>query len=192
MSEQNWERHTLPPLQLLIIQYLANSEAQDIHEIATGLSKQYKSTYRAFEDLKREGLINKTVVKTYRGREYAQYWLTPMGVYEALINGFSSEKLLETTRRLIPENSMLHCCLEIAPYISPDVFRIGLYAILEHRMVKEVEAIAMMLANEQKNPTTETYLKIAEIMIKYPKVRELMKKRLEEMNDNLNQLKDII
>ena len=142
--------------------------------------------------MKREGLVNQVLVKTYRGKEYPQYWLTPMGVYEVLINGVNSEKLFEMTKQLIPENSMLHCCLEIAPYISSEVFRIGVFAIKEKRKIQEVEAIAMMLANEQTHPTTETYMKIAEIMTKYPGVHELMKKRLEEMKDNLDFLNEII
>ena len=76
---------------------------------------------------------------------------------------------------------MLHCCLEVAQYISPDVFRVGLLAIREKEEIQEVDAIAMMLANTRVDSTPETYKEIAEIMKKYPKVYELMKKRFEEM-----------
>ena len=62
----------------------------------------------------------------------------------------------------------------------------------EKRKIQEVEAIAMMLVNEQTHPTPETYTKIAEIMKKYPKAHKMMKKRFEEMKDNIDQFKEII
>ena len=35
-------------------------------------------------------------------------------------------------------------------------------------------------------------MKIAEIMVQYPKVHELMKKQLEEMKDNIDQRNKVI
>jgi hypothetical protein len=62
------------------------------------MSKQYKSIHRAFNGLKRSGLVSQVVAKTYRGKNYPQYWLSTMGVYEALINEVSPEKLLKNIK----------------------------------------------------------------------------------------------
>ncbi len=50
----------------------------------------------------------------------------------------------------------------------------------------------MMFANARTDSPPETYMKIADIMKNYPKVRELIKRRLQEMKDNLDQLKEFV
>ncbi|MCJ7759995.1 hypothetical protein MUP59_02495, partial [Candidatus Bathyarchaeota archaeon] len=87
MSKQQRESHILPPLQSDIILYLAKEGSQTKNKIALGVSRSYKPTWTALKSLKMKKLTIETDVKTYRGREYSQFWLTDDGAMVALAEG---------------------------------------------------------------------------------------------------------
>lgn len=97
MTRKKEKRNNLPPLQKRIILCLAEHGPQTINETTRNMKPKghYKPTYMAFKSLKAKGLIQKQGSKTYRGREYAQFWLTEKGVITALVYG-AKPKILQS------------------------------------------------------------------------------------------------
>jgi len=130
MIKRNVESHILPPLQRDILLYLAMEGSQTKNTIAVGVSRSYKPTWTALNSLEAKKLIKETDVKTWRGREYSQFWFTDDGTVIALADGADPDRLLELTKQIYPENQMLACYLEVLSKMSQDIIKIA-YSALE-------------------------------------------------------------
>ena len=192
MSKKKWERHNLPPLEKRILLHLIEEGPQTINEAATGVSSSYHPSWIALNSLKEKALVEETATKTWRGRDYPQFWLTERGVIQALIEGVSSYELLRKVREIHPENQILQCLLEIAPKLNLDIFRVGQSAIKNKGKVGVIDLAKMLFYGLQRDFTIETYSEILEILKKYPDIYDLMKERIEKMSNFLYKLKEIV
>jgi hypothetical protein len=197
MSTQKTKRDNLPPLQKRIILYLAKHEPQTINETVKGIrSCQYKSSYKsswtAFNSLEKKGLIKKTDVKTYRGREYPRFWLSSAGVFVALVEGASAQDLLEKTIKAYPNDKVLQCCLELAPFTGIEGYRVALSAILSKGKFEQSDATIMMLTQMEKDLSIKQFKQFLEVLKRYPKEYEKMKKQVEQFNESLDKIEEMI
>ena len=123
MSKKKSESHILPPLQRDIVLYLAEEGCQTKNAIASGVSRSYKPTWTAFNSLQKRKLLKETDSKTYRGRDYPQFWLTDDGAVIALAEGADPDRLLKLTKQIYPENQMLACYIEILSKMSHTIIK---------------------------------------------------------------------
>ena len=70
-------------------------------------------------------MIKETDVKIWRGRQHPQFWLTDDGAVIALAEGVDSDRLIELTKQIYPENQMLTCYLEILSKMSKQITKIA-------------------------------------------------------------------
>jgi hypothetical protein len=197
MSTQKTKRDNLPPLQKRIILYLAMHEPQTINETVKGIrSRQYRSSYKsswtAFNSLEKKGAIKKTDVKTYRGREYPRFWLSSAGVFVALVEGASAQDLLEKTIKAYPNDKVLQCCLELAPFTGIEGYRVALSAILSKGKFEQSDATTMMLTQMEKDLSIKQFKQFLEVLKRYPEEYEKMKKQVEQFNKSLDKIKEMI
>jgi hypothetical protein len=197
MLTQKGKGDSLPPLQKRIVLYLAMHEPQTINETVKGIrSRQYKSSYKsswiAFNSLEKKGAIRKTDVKTYRGREYPRFWLSSAGVFVALVEGASAQDLLEKTIRAYPNDKVLQCCLELAPFTGIEGYRVALSAILSKGRFEESDATNMMLAQMEKDLSIKQFKQFLEVLKRYPEEYGKMKKQVEQFNESLDKIEEMI
>jgi hypothetical protein len=197
MSTQKTKRDNLPPLQKRIILYLAKHEPQTINETVKGIrSRQYKSSYKsswtAFNSLEKKGLIKKTDVKTYRGRKYPRFWLSSAGVFVALVEGASPKDLLDRTIKAYPNDKVLQCCLELAPYTGVEGYRVALSAILSKGKFEESDATTMVITQMEGDMSGKQFKQFLEILKRYPEQYERIKKHVEQLTELLDKMEKMI
>jgi len=192
MSTQESKGNNLPQLQKRIILYLAKSGAQTINETVKGLKGHYKSSWIAFNVLRKKGLIKKTDVKIYRNREYPRFWLTQGGIFVALVEGADTTNLLQTTLKSYPNDKTLQCCLELSPLLGLEGFRIALLAIQNKGKLDDSDTMKILLTHAQKDVSIEQFRELIEILKKYPKEYYETRKRLSQISKTLTELESLI
>ena len=55
-----------------------------------------------------------------------------------VLHGVPREKLLEKVLQLYPNNEILQCTIEMSEYLNPEVFKIGMSAIIGNRRCPSV------------------------------------------------------
>ena len=194
MIKRNEESHILPPLQRDILLFLAKEGSQTKNKIASGVSRSYKPTWIAFNSLKGKKLIKETDVKTWRGREYRQFWLTDDGSIIALAEGADPDRLLELTKQIYPENQTLACYIEVLSKMSPHIVKIA-YSALESKGKLETTDVINIILTEASSASSETNDKkqkeIINTLKTYPKEYELFKKRMDKILESIDKLKEI-
>jgi hypothetical protein len=195
MSTQRGKGNLFPPLQKRIILYLAKHEPLTINEIDKGIRPRNKSSYHAtwhaFKSLEKKKLVQKTDVKTYRGREYDLYWLSSAGVFVALVEGADAHDLLQRTIKAYPNDRVLQYCLQIAPFTGTDGYRIALSAILSKGKL-EPSDLTMMLTQKGKALSLEQFKQFQEIQGKFPEQREKQKKHIKQLIELLEKMEEMI
>lgn len=186
MSKDKAKGDNLPPLQKQIVLNLAENQPQTINETVKAISKSYKASWIAFNSLEKKNLLEKTHVKIYRGRAYPRYWLTGTGIVMALLEGASSDKLLEQTKILYPNVKTLHCFLEVVPYITPEIIEMTV-PLTERKKRLEISDLFILAfsTNTMDHKTAEEFKAKLE---KYPELYDEFKTRIQAMINQLNQL----
>jgi len=197
VSTQIAKRDYLQSLQKRILLYLAKHEPQTINETVNGIrSRQYRSSYKsswtAFNSLEKKGLIKKTDVKTYRGREYPRFWLSSAGVFMALVEGASPQDLLVKTVKAYPNDKVLQCCLEIAPFTGIEAFKAGLSAILAKGKLEQSDAITIILTQSEKDLSIKQFKQFIQILKKHPEEYETLKKQIGQLTEFLDKIEEMI
>jgi len=192
MSKRRGKGDSLPPLQKRIVLNLAKSKPQTINETVKSISKHYKPSWIAFKSLEEKGLVKKIGKKSYRGREYPEFWLTVEGVLVAMLEGASSIDLLNKVNEVYPENKILQYCLEVAPKLNPEVFRLFLSAIRSKGKLEPIDMATIFLTQMQTDTSSKTFKELGEILKKYPQEHSRLKKRLSEMRTDLDQIEKMI
>jgi hypothetical protein len=192
MSIKENKGKILPPLQKRIILQLAKNGARTINKTAEEIKKQYKSSWTAFNTLKRKGLIRKTDLKIYRNREYPRFWLTQAGIFVALVEGADATNLLQKTLKNFPNDKTLLFCLELAPLLGLEGFRIALSAIQDKGKLDDSDKMTILLAHAQKDVSVKQFTQLIEILKRYPKEYGRTKKRLSQTIKVLIKLESLI
>jgi len=191
MIKQKRKSHTLPSLQSDIILHLAKNGSQTINEIATGVSRSYKPSWTAFKSLKEKKLVKEASVKNYRGRAYPQYWLTDDGTLIALSEGADLDRLLELTKQIYPKNQTLACYLEVVSKINPDVIRVGYSALRQKGKLEPIDLATMIFTETQIKTHDQTLKEIIDTIKAYPIEYVTFKKKMNQLLESLNKLKEI-
>ena len=146
----------------------------------------------AFNSLEKKGLIKKADVKTYCGREYPRFWLSSAGVFIALVEGASAQDLLAKTIKTYPNDNVLQCCLEIAPFTGIEGYRIALSTILSKGKLEQSDAITIMLTQMEKDLSIKQFKQFLEILKKYPEEYEKLKQQIEQLTEFLSKMEKSI
>jgi hypothetical protein len=187
-SKSKTKRQFLPPLQKRIFLCLAKTHPQTINETKDAISGHYKSTWTAFNSLEDKGIITKMGVKTYRGNEYPCFWLTPAGVFIALVEDIKPSALLTKTIEFYAENKTLQCIVEVATVLGTDMYRIAYPSILG-KGILEKDDIALMFATQlQKELSLKQIKDLISIMRKYPEQFGDFKDQRTQMLENLKKV----
>lgn len=179
---------SLELLEKMIILNLAENKPQTKRATAKAISKQYKSTWNAFERLEKKKLIKQATTIIYNNTEYPRYWLTDEGILIALIENANPKKLLEQTKNLYPENKNTHCFLEIAPLFDPKLLRIAYSSLKGKDKIGSREIIILFLSQPSIAMDGETAKKLVTILKNYPDEYNKLKIAVQEMKSQLNQL----
>ena len=190
MSKHKEGNHILPPLQRDIVLYLAKEGSQTKNKIASGVSRSYKPTWTALNSLEAKKLIKETDTKTYRGRKHPQFWLTDDGAVIALAEGADPDRLIELTKQIYSENQMLACYLEVLSKMSLDIVKIA-YSALEAKGKLEPTDVFNILFTESTKISDQLQKEIIDILKTYPKEYDDFKKRMDQIWERLDKLKEM-
>jgi len=185
MLTQEGKGHSFPPLQKRIILHLAQSRPQTINETKKGISGHYKSSWIAFNVLKKKGLIKHTKSKDWRGRQFPCFWLTELGIFLALHEGAKQEVLLKTTREIYPENKDLHFLIEAVPILGKHALDVLYLAVLNRGVINQTDLIAIFAAQLQNKLNPKQITQFIEVLKKYPELHQQTRKNLRELSNLL-------
>ena len=192
MLMQEGKGNSFPPLQKRIILYLAQSKPQTINETKKGISGHYKSSWIAFNVLKKKGLIKKITSKDYRGRQYPRFWLTELGIILALHEGAKQEVLLRTTLENYPENKNLQFIIEAVPILGKHAFKILYLAVLTKGEIEQRDITSLFATQMQEKLTPKQVRQFITILKKYPEPYQQCVDYVNQIHKNLKELSDLL
>ena len=135
-------------------------------------------------------MIKETDVKTWRGREYSQFWLTDNGVLIALAEGADPDRLLELTKQIYPKNQTLACYLEVLSKMSLHIIKIA-YSAIESKGKLEPTDVINILLTETAKISDQLQKEIIDTLKTYPKEYETFKKKMDQILESLDKLKEM-
>jgi hypothetical protein len=188
MSIQPEKGDILPPLQKRIILSLAKSDPQTINQLVKTMEGSYKSYWTALESLKEKKLVQAVDSKTYRGREYPQFWLSSTGVLLTLFEGESPENLLEKTLRIYPEDVYLQAILEVAPILGTEAFEVAFQIVLAKGKIESTDLPMIILTQMQKDIDIAQFEPLMKILKKHPDQLEATKSYTKVLIEKLAKL----
>jgi hypothetical protein len=192
MSTKGAKRHSFPPLQKRIILHLAQSEPQTINETKESISGHYKSSWNAFNVLKKKGLIKHTTSKNYRGKQYPRFWLTELGIFLALYEGAKPEVLLKTTLEIYPENKNLQFLIEAVPILGKNAFHVLYLTVLTKGEIKQKDITSIFATQMQEKLTPKKIKQFITILKKYPEPYQQCVDYINQIRKNLGELSDLL
>lgn len=185
MSKQQAKGNNYPPLQKRIIMYLAQSTPQTINKTTKEIKGHYKSSWTAFNTLKKKGLIKEVALKPYQGREYPQFWLTELGIYVALHERANPEILLRTTCEIYPENKTLQFLIEAAPILGEYALDVLYLIALNKGVIEQIDLTSIFAAQILNKLTPKQIKEFVSVLKKYPEQHQQTRKDLRELSDLL-------
>jgi len=188
---QESKGNSFPPLQKRIILYLAQSGPQTINETTKGISGHYKSTWTAFNALKKKGLIKNVTSKNYRGRQYPRFWVTELGIFLALHEGAKPEVLLGTTLKIYPKDKNLQCLIEAVPILGKNAFNVLYLAVLNKGVIKQRDLTSIFAAQMQEKFTPKQVRQFIAVLKKYPEPYRQYTDAINQIRKNLRELSDL-
>jgi hypothetical protein len=191
MSFQLDKGDILPPLQKRLVLFLANNDPQTVNQVVKALKGSYKSFWTAHNSLKDKHLVQAVSVKSYRGREYPCFWVSPAGVLLALFDGVSAEVLLERSLKIYPKDANLQAILEISPIVGYEAFELGFQAILAKGKLDQADIAAIILTVAQKNFDMSQLAPLLAILKKHPEQLESTKVYAKEMSDKIAKIQSL-
>lgn len=100
--------------------------------------------------------------------------------------------LLEKTIKAYPDEKVLQCCLELAPFTGIEGYRVALSAILSKGKFEESDATTMMLTQMEKDLSIKQFKQFLEILKRYPEEYEKLKNQVEQLTEFLDKMKKLI
>lgn len=191
---------TKEPLQKGIILYLARTKPQTINETAKGISKDYKSSWIAFQKLEKKKLVKKVDKKFYLRNEYPCFWLTEMGILHALDECADPEHLLNQTLTIYPQNRNLQFFIETVPIFGKEVADIFGSDILgnpeevEKNLVRLLFTCLMNTINDapKTQNAQEPITKLRVLLKKYPELHQRLPSELKKYAKELKKIANLL
>jgi len=157
-----------------------------------GISGHYKSSWIAFNVLKKKGLIKNVTSKNYRGRQYPCFWLTDLGIFLALHEGAKQEVLLRTTLEIYPENKNLQFIIEAVPILGKNAFDALYLAVLTKGVIKQRDLTSIFAAQMQKKLTPKQLRQFMMVLKKYTEPYQQYADYINQIRKNLRELSDLL
>jgi len=125
MSKTSLERNSLPPLQKRIVLALAESGPVTKNQLMKNLrSPRYKAVWTALNSLIEKKSVRAAGIMPYRGRVFPTYWLTGIGIMEALCHGANTDTLKTHGFNIYPDEKVeLELMVEMAKNIGSERLR---------------------------------------------------------------------
>jgi hypothetical protein len=174
------ENQYLPPLQKQILLYLAENHPQSKYSVSKGMNGYYKSVYDAVDDLTGKKILVEIKEEEYRNQKHSAYWLTPAGVFVALVQGVNAKTVLNRTTEVYPDNKMLQCIVELTTILGTDAHQIGYQAILKKGKLEKSDISLMLGTLLLKELNLEQITDIIALMKKYPELYGDLKQQTDE------------
>lgn len=193
MSKLRRIGNNFPPLQRRIILHLARTKPQDINETKEGIKGHYKSTWLAFNTLKKKGFIKEVgTSKNYRGQNYPLCWLTEAGVFIALHEGADPKILFRKTCDVYPDNNDLKFIIEAVPILGKNALEAIYLQALTNGSIGSDALNRIIGAQMQKRLTPEQIKQFVAVLKKYPKPLKKAKDALQQTQRNLKDVSDLL
>lgn len=191
---------TKEPLQRCIILYLAQTEPQTINKTAKEISKDYKSSWVAFQKLEKKNLITKVGKKYHKRSGYPCFWLTETGILHALDEGANPEHLLNQTITIYPQNTNLQFFIETVPIFGKeiaDMFSSDILGNPEKVETNLIQLLSAYLMDSINHPLTmqnaqEQITKLRTLLKKYPKLSQHLPNELKQYAEELKKLANLL
>lgn len=190
MSKPRGKGNSFPPLQKRIILHLAQAGPQNINETKTAIKGHYKSTWIAFDILRKKGLITEVSSKLYRGKHYPRFWVTELGIYLALYEGAKPKDLLRTTLVIYPENKNLQFLIEAVPILGENAFEVLYLTALNNGHIEQADVFSILAKQMQKPLTTKEIDQFIAVLNKYPETHRLSVDYVNQVTKNLKKISD--
>jgi hypothetical protein len=100
--------------------------------------------------------------------------------------------LLGKTFKAYPNDKVLQCCLEMAPFTGIEGFKIGLSAILSKGRLEQSDAITMMLTQMKKDLSVKQFKQFFGILKKYPEQYGKLKEQIGQLTEFLDKMEKMI
>jgi hypothetical protein len=192
MSKQQGRGNSFPPLQKRIILHLAENGPQTINETAKGTKGHYKSSWIAFNALKKKGLIKEVTSKNYRGREYPQFWITDRGIFLALCEGAKTGKLLMRTLKVYPEDRDLQFLIEVVPILGRNAFDVLYLAALTNGQIEQTDVASILATQMQRKFAPEVTRQFIAVLKKYPEQHHRCVNYVEQAHKALSEVSNLL
>ncbi|MGA2769022.1 MAG: hypothetical protein ABSF24_12010 [Candidatus Bathyarchaeia archaeon] len=192
MSKQNRKTRDFPPLQERVILSLARNNAQTINETMKQINGQYKSTWIAFDTLKKKGLIKSVTTKEYHGTKYPSFWLTELGIFLAISRGADPQTILIRAREFYPKDINLQFLIETTPILGENAFEVLYLAALTKGKIEQTD-IDSILANQMRTGFTPQVVKqFITIAKKYPKQYRQIVDSVNQTQEKLSKISQLL
>lgn len=89
----------------------------------------------------------------------------------------SAQDLLAKTTKAYPNDKVLQCCLEMAPFTGIEGYRVALSAILSKGKLEQSDATTMMLTQMEKDLSINQFRQFLEILKRYPEEYKKLKNK---------------
>jgi len=192
ISKSVTEKQYLPPLQKQIMLYLAENHPQSKYKVSKGLKGYYKSVYDAIDDLTEKKILVEIKKEEYRNQEHSAYWLTPAGVFIALVQGANAKTVLNRTTEIYPDNKMLQCFVELTTILGTDIHQVGYQAILKKGKLEKTDVSLMLGTGLLKDLSLEEVLEIFALMKKYPEQFADFKEQIGELIEKMKKTEQFL
>jgi hypothetical protein len=191
---------TKEPLQKCIILYLARTRPQTVNETAKGTSKDYKSSWVAFQKLEKKSLVKKVDKKYYLGNEYPYFWLTEIGILHALNEGANPEHLLNQTLKIYPQNRNLQFFIETVPIFGKGIANefgndiLGNPEEVETRLIQLLSTYLMSdtIDTPKMQDAQEQITKFRTSLKKYPELYRRLPNELKQYAEELKKIANLL
>jgi hypothetical protein len=186
------EHQYLPPLQRQIVLYLAENPPQIKFRISKGIKGYDKSVRKAINHLLKKKIIVETNKRKYINDDSSDYWLTPAGVFVALVHGANAKTVFNRTVEVYPDNQMLQCFIELTTIIRTDIYQVGYQAILKKGKLEKTDVSQMLGTGLLKDLSLEEVLEAFALMKKYPEQFDGFKEQMSEIIEKMKKTEQFL
>lgn len=193
MSKAQRRQKDFPPLQKRIILYLAENGPQNINQTKKDIKGHYKSSWIAFDTLKKKSLIKEVASKPYHGKEYPQFWVTEAGIFLALSSQeVKPRTLLKRTLEVYPENTALQFLIETAPILGKNAFDVLYLAAITNGQIEQTDIDSIYAKQMRTKFTPEIITQFIKVAKKYPQQYQKIVDSVNQTQKKLSQLSHLL
>jgi hypothetical protein len=112
--------------------------------------------------------------------------LTGEGIIAAMLEGADMALLLEESKRVFPDEQIVHCFVEVI-YANPKVVQLA-YNVVKNKGTIEFVDLLTVLVADATSEDVDTMEKLVIVLKKYPEMYEQAKILIQQMIEQFQQL----